>query len=299
VSARDFEILDERFKACIRTSANIDRLYTGCRWTEGPVYFPALRALLFSDIPNDRMLKLDEESEAVTVFRRPADYTNGNTVDRQGRLVSCQQGPRRVVRTEHDGSITVLADRYRGKRLNSPNDVVVKSDDSIWFSDPSYGIDSNYEGYKAPSELGERCVYRIGPHSHEVSRVADGFAQPNGLAFSVDERKLYIADSGVTPGVIRVFDVRSDGTLDNARVFATSGSGAFDGFRIDVDDRLWTSAGESVHCYDPDGTLLGRMLMPERVSNLTFGGPKRNRLFVTATSSLYSVLVAVSGAKTL
>jgi gluconolactonase len=299
VSARDFDILDDRFKACIRTSANVDRLHTGCRWTEGPVYFPALRTLLFSDIPNDRMLKLDEETDVVTVFRRPADYTNGNTVDRQGRLVSCQQGPRRVVRTEHDGSITVLADRYRGKRFNSPNDVVVKSDDSVWFSDPSYGIDSNYEGHKAPSELGERCVYRIGPHSHEVYRVADGFAQPNGLAFSTDERKLYIADSGVTPSVIRVFDVHSGGTLENGRVFATSDGGAFDGFRVDVDDRLWTSAGESVHCYDPDGTLLGRILFPERVSNLTFGGPKRNRLFVTATSSLYSVLVAVSGAKTL
>jgi gluconolactonase len=298
VAAHEFEILDDRFRACIRTSAKVDCLYTGCRWTEGPVYFPALRALLFSDIPNDRMLKLDEESETVTVFRRPADYTNGNTVDRQGRLVSCQHGPRRVVRTEHDGSITVLADRYRGKRFNSPNDVVVKSDDSIWFSDPSYGIDSNYEGYEAPSDLGERCVYRIDPRTHEASRVADGFVQPNGLAFSVDERRLYVADSGLAPSVIRVFDVREDGTLAGGRMFATSRDGAYDGFRIDVDDRVWTSAGESVHCYDPDGALLGRILIPERVSNLTFGGPKRNRLFITATSSLYSVLVAVSGMKT-
>ena len=202
MAARDFEIRDERFRQCIRTSANIERLFTGCRWTEGPVYFPAMRSLLFSDIPNDRVLRFDEQSEAVSVFRQPADYTNGNTVDRQGRLVSCQQGARRVVRTEHDGSITVLADRFEGKRFNSPNDVVVKSDDSIWFTDPSYGIDSNYEGFLAPSELGERRVYRIDPRSGAVRVVADGFAQPNGLAFSVDERRLYIVDSGKGRGIM-------------------------------------------------------------------------------------------------
>jgi gluconolactonase len=299
MSLRDFEILDERFKRCIRTSASVEQLYTSCRWTEGPVYFPALRTLLFSDIPNDRMLRFDEESGAVSPFRRPADYTNGNTLDRQGRLVSCQQGTRRVVRTEHDGSMTVLAERYQGKRFNSPNDVVVKSDDSIWFSDPSYGIDSNYEGFQAPSELGERRVYRIDPHSAAVTMVADGFAQPNGLAFSVDERCLYVADSGHPHGVIRRFDVGAAGKLSGGDVFVTCSTGIYDGFRVDVDDRLWTSAGESVHCYEPDGTLIGRILLPERVANLTFGGPKRNRLFITATSSLYSVLLAVSGAKTL
>jgi gluconolactonase len=299
MSLRDFEILDERFKRCIRTSASVEQLYTSCRWTEGPVYFPALRTLLFSDIPNDRMLRFDEESGTVSPFRRPADYTNGNTLDRQGRLVSCLQGTRRVVRTEHDGSMTVLAERYQGKRFNSPNDVVVKSDDSIWFSDPSYGIDSNYEGFLAPSELGERRVYRIEPRSGAVTMVADGFAQPNGLAFSVDERYLYVADSGHPQGVIRRFDVGAAGTLSGGDVFVTCSTGIYDGFRVDVDDRLWTSAGESVHCYEPDGTLIGRILIPERVANLTFGGPKRNRLFITATSSLYSVLVAVSGAKTL
>jgi len=298
VSAKDFEIVGERFKRCIRTSANIERLYTGCRWTEGPVYFPALRSLVFSDIPNDRMLRFDEESEAVSVFRRPSEYTNGNTLDRQGRLVSCQHGGRRVIRTEHDGSITVLADRFEGKRFNSPNDVVVKSDDSIWFSDPSYGIDSNYEGHEAPSEIGDRCVYRIDGRTHSVTKVADGFKQPNGLAFSVDERRLYVVDSGVGHGLMRVFDVR-DGSLTGGTVFAEHDAGIFDGFRVDVDDRIWTSAGESVLCYEPDGTLIGRIVLPERVSNLTFGGPKRNRLFITATSSLYSVLVAVSGAKTL
>jgi gluconolactonase len=298
VAAQDFEILDDRFKKCIRTSANVDRLYTGCRWTEGPVYFPALRSLVFSDIPNDRMLRFDEESEAVSLFRRPADYTNGNTLDRQGRMVSCQHGARRVVRTEHDGSITVLADRFEGKRFNSPNDVVVKSDDSIWFSDPSYGIDSNYEGHQSPTELGERRVYRIDARTGRVSVVADGFAQPNGLAFSVDERRLYIADSGRAHGVIRVFDVE-DGSLRGAEEFAVCRTGMYDGFRVDVDNRVWTSAGESIHVYESDGALIGRILIPERVSNLTFGGPKRNRLFITATSSLYSVLVAVSGAKTL
>ena len=300
MAAHDFEILDDRFQRCIRTSANVDRLFTGCRWTEGPVYFPAHRSLVFSDIPNDRMLRFDEESELVSIFRRPAEYTNGNTLDRQGRLISCQHGARRVIRTEHDGTITVLADRVDGKRLNSPNDVVVKSDDSIWFTDPTYGIDSNYEGHLAPSEIGDCCVYRIDARTHRVSKVADGFKQPNGLAFSVDERRLYIVDSGVGHGhgLMRVFDVRDDGSLGRADVFARYEHGVFDGLRVDVDGRIWTSAGEAVICYEPDGTLLGRIRFPERVSNLTFGGPKRNRLYVTATSSLYSVLVAVSGAKT-
>ena len=297
MAVRDFDIRDERFRQCIRTSANIEQLHTGCRWTEGPVYFPALRSLLFSDIPNDRMLRFDEQSGAVSVFRQPADYTNGNTVDRQGRLVSCQHGLRRVVRTEHDGFITVLAERFEGKRFNSPNDVVVKSDDSIWFTDPSYGIDSNYEGFQAPSELGERRVYRIDPRTGGVTAVADGFAQPNGLAFSVDEKRLYIADSGKGRGIMRVFDVHG-GELSGGEVFIECADGIYDGLRVDMNDRIWTSAGEAVHCHDRDGTLLGRIALPERVANLTFGGPKRNRLYITATSSLYSVLVAVSGAKT-
>jgi gluconolactonase len=201
------------------------------------------------------------------------------------------------VRTEHDGSITVLADRFHGKRFNSPNDVVVKTDGSIWFTDPSYGIDSNYEGWSSPSEIGERRVYRIDPRSGVVTMVADGFTQPNGLAFSVDEKRLYIADSGQKPSLIRRFDVHDD-SLRGGEVFATCSTGAFDGFRVDVDDRLWTSAGDSIHCYEPHGELIGRVLVPERVSNLVFGGSKRNRLFITATSSLYSLLLAVSGAKT-
>lgn len=294
----DYQILDERFRPCIRTSANIERLHSGCRWTEGPVYFPASRTLLWSDIPNDRMLRYDEVSGQVGVFRQPANYTNGNTVDRQGRLVSCEHGGRRVVRTEHDGAITVLADRYQGKRFNSPNDVVVRSDDSVWFTDPSYGIDSDYEGHKADSEIGARHVYRIDPGTGTVAIVADDFTQPNGLAFSPDERQLYIADTGLGDGVMRVFEVGDGGKLSGGGEFARCKTGRYDGFRVDADGRIWTSAGEAIHCYQADGELIGRVVMPERVSNLVFGGYKRNRLFITATSSLYSLLVAANGAKT-
>ena len=303
MAVRDFEIRDERFRQCIRTSANIERLFTGCRWTEGPVYFPAMRSLLFSDIPNDRVLRFDEQSEAVSVYRQPADYTNGNTVDRQGRLVSCQQGARRVVRTEHDGSITVLADRFEGKRFNSPNDVVVKADDSIWFTDPAYGIDSDYEGHKAESEIGACHVYRVDPGSGAIRIVADDFVRPNGLAFSPDERLLYIADTGVShmkdgPKHIRVFRVADDGKLSGGEVFATCTDAVFDGFRLDTEGRIWSSAGDGVHCLEPDGTLIGKVLVPERVANVVLGGPKRNRLFICATTALYAVLVAVNGAKT-
>lgn len=298
MAENDYQILDERFRPCIRTSANIERLYAGCRWTEGPVYFPASRTLLWSDIPNDRMLRYDEMSGQVGVFRQPANYTNGNTVDRQGRLVSCEHGGRRVTRTEHDGAITVLADRYQGKRFNSPNDVIVRSDDSVWFTDPSYGIDSDYEGHKADGEIGARHVYRIDPGTGAVAIVADDFTQPNGLAFSPDERRLYIADTGLGDGVMRVFDVGDGGKLSGGGEFARCKTGRYDGFRVDTDGRIWTSAGEAIHCYQADGELIGRVVMPERVSNLVFGGYKRNRLFITATSSLYSLLVAVNGAKT-
>lgn len=293
----DYEILDERFRRLIRTSAGLERLHTGCRWNEGPAYFPALRTLVWSDIPNERMLRYDEASGHVGVFRQPSGYANGNTVDRQGRLVTCEHGGRRVIRTEHDGAITVLADRYQGKRFNSPNDVVVRSDGSIWFTDPSYGIDSSYEGIKADSEIGGCHVYRIDTGG-EVRRVADDFTQPNGLAFSPDEKRLYIADTGLGDGVMRVFDVADDGRLLGGSEFARCATGRYDGLRVDEEGRIWTSAGEALHCHEPDGELIGRVVMPERVSNLVFGGPKRNRLFITATSSLYSLLVAVGGAKT-
>jgi gluconolactonase len=296
VAESDYDIIERRFRACIRTSAEVERLFKGCRWAEGPAYFPAQRSLVWSDIPNDRMLRFDEMSGAVGPFRQPAGYTNGNTIDRQGRLVSCEHGGRRVVRTEHDGTLTVLVDRFEGKRFNSPNDLVVKSDDSIWFTDPSYGIDSSYEGHKAPSEMPRR-VYRLEPESRAIRVVADDFTQPNGLAFSPDERRLYIADTGLEEGCIRVFDVSADQSLSGGEIFA-SASAHFDGFRVDEEGRIWTSAGPAVHCYEPNGALIGRVLVPERVANVVFGGPKRNRLFICATTSLYAVLLPVSGAKT-
>jgi gluconolactonase len=303
MASSDFEVLDDRFRFCVNASARVERLYDGCRWAEGPAYFPAGRYLLWSDIPNDRMLRWDETTGTTGVFRQPAGYTNGHTRDRQGRLVSCEHGRRRVSRTEHDGSVTTIADRYAGKRLNSPNDVVVKTDGSIWFTYPSYGIDTDYEGYRAESEIGGCHVYRVDAQSGDCRIVADDFVRPNGLAFSLDERRLYIADTGAThqpdgPRHIRVYDVRDDGTLSGGEVFATCTEGLFDGFRLDDAGRIWTSAGDGVHCYDPDGTLLGKVRVPEVVANVAFGGPRRNRLFICGTTSLYSILLPVLGART-
>ena len=289
-----FEVLDERFRT-VDGDAWIERLYTGCRWAEGPAYFPAGRYLVFSDIPNDRMLRWDETTGAVGVFRQPAGYANGHTVDRRGRLLSCEQGNRRLTRTEHDGSITVLADRYDGRRLNSPNDVVERADGSIWFTDPSYGIDSDYEGHKAASEIGACHVYRIAPDTGEVRIVADDFIRPNGLAFSLDERQLYIVDTRKKH--IRLFDVADDGTLSGGKVFATCDAGSFDGVRLDAAGRLWAAAHDGLHCFDPDGTLIGKLRLPEIVANLTFGGPKLNELYVCATSSLYAIRLNINGAR--
>lgn len=296
-------VLDERFRRLTIDSARLEKLTEGCRWAEGPAYFPAGRYLVWSDVPNDRMMRYDETSNTVSVFRTPSGYSNGNTVDRQGRLVTCEHGNRRVSRTEHDGSITVIASHYDGKRFNSPNDVVVKSDGSIWFTDPAYGIDSDYEGHKADSEIGACHVYRVDPQSGTVSIVADDFVRPNGLAFSPDEKRLYVADTGAThaadgPRHIRVFDVGENGKLTGGDVFATCTSGLFDGFRLDEAGRIWTSAGDGVHCYESDGTLIGKILVPEAVANVVFGGLKRNRLYICATTSLYSIMLPVNGAKT-
>ncbi len=287
------ERLDERFAGCAGDD-RVERLFEGCRWAEGPVYVPAGRYLLWNDIPNDRMLRWDEATGAVGVFRQPSGCANGNTLDRAGRLVTCEHGNRRVTRTEHDGAITVVADRYDGKRLNSPNDVVVRSDGSIWFTDPSYGIDSDYEGHRAASEIGACHVYRVDPANGDCRIVADDFVRPNGLAFSLDERRLYIADTRVNH--IRLFDVSEDGRLTGGDVFAECTVGVFDGIRLDSAGRVWAAAGVGVHCFDPDGTLIGKLRLPEVVSNLVFGGPKRNRLFVTATTSVYSILLNVNGA---
>ena len=290
-----FETLDPRFAAITNPTAKLERLATGCRWAEGPAYFPAGRYLVWSDIPNDRMLRWDECDGSVSEFRSPAGYTNGHTVDRQGRLVSCEHLARRVTRTEFDGTISVLADRYEGRRLNSPNDVVVHSDGSIWFTDPSYGIDHDYEGLRQERELDGCHVFRIDSDTLEVTRVADDFDRPNGLAFSPDESRLYIADSGA-PHHIRAFDVVDGRTLSGGEVFAVCDPGIFDGFRFDEAGRLWTSAGDGVHCFDTDGTLIGKVHVPETVSNVCFGGPHRNRLFITATTSLYSVYLLLRGA---
>ncbi len=297
MARNDYDILDSRFSACINGSANVEKLYQGTRWAEGPAWFPAGRYLVWSDIPNDRMLRWDEVTGAVAPFRQPAGYSNGNTVDRQGRLVTCEHGNRRVTRTEHDGSITVIADRYQGKRLNSPNDVVVRSDGSIWFTDPPYGIDSDYEGHKAEPEIGGNHVYRVDPTSGEVRIVADDFDRPNGIAFSLDERRLFVTDTAARPRVLRVFNVSDDGTLTGGEVFAAETSGGFDGFRLDSDGRIWMTGSDGIHCYDPDGTLIGKVLIPEPTANVEFGGAKRNRLFTCSTTSLYSVYLKVNGAK--
>ncbi len=301
MAASDYEVLDPSFRPLIRMSANVEKLAGGCRWAEGPAWFPAHRTLVWSDVPADRMYRYDEMTGHSGVFRDPSGNSNGNTVDRVGRLITCHHGSRNVTRTEHDGSTTVLADRYQGKRFNSPNDVVVKSDGSIWFTDPTYGIDTDYEGNRAASEVGANNVYRLDPATGAVAVVAEDFVQPNGIAFSPDERRLYIADTGAShvkngPRHIRVFDVAGDGALSGGDVFATCAVGAFDGFRLDEDGRVWTSAGDGVHCYAPDGALIGKILIPEIVANVCFGGPKRNRLFICATTSLYAVYVAVNGA---
>jgi gluconolactonase len=295
----DFEIVDPRFKRHLLGNCKVERLYTGTLWAEGPCYFADGNFLVWSDIPNDRMMRW-VDGLGVNVFRLPANNTNGHTRDRQGRLVSCEHGARRVTRTELDGRVTVLADCYQGKRLNSPNDVVVKSDGSVWFTDPSYGIDSDYEGHRAESEIGACHVYRLDPTSGDLQVVADDFAKPNGIAFSPDEQTLYVSDTGAThdpdgPHHIRAFDVENGTRLRNGREFAVCEHGLFDGFRLDTDGNLWTSAGEGVNCYTANGDLLGRIRIPEVVSNCTFGGPKRNRLFMTATTSLYAVYLNARG----
>jgi gluconolactonase len=291
----EFVVQEERF-ASRAGDKWMRRLHTGCRWTEGPVYFPAGRYLLFSDIPNDRTLRWDETTDEVGVFRQPSGYANGHTRDRAGRLISCEQGNRRITRTEHNGTVTVLAERYRGKRLNSPNDVIEHSDGSIWFTDPSYGIDSDYEGYRAESEIGACHVYRADPSNGEVRIVADDFERPNGLAFSVDERQLYIADTRQKPSHIRVFDVTDTGTLTNGKILCACDAGAFDGIRIDTEGMIWAAAHDGLHCFAPDGTRIGKLKVPEICSNFTFGGPRRNELFITASSSVYTLRVNFNGA---
>jgi len=291
----DYEIHDRRFADYLLGNCRVEKLYTGSLWAEGPVYFCDGDFLVWSDIPNNRMLCWSPGC-GVRDFRRPSNYSNGNTCDRQGRLVSCEHGTRRVTRTEWDGRVTVIANAHDGKRLNSPNDVVVKADGSVWFTDPPYGILSDYEGQRAESEIGGCHVYRCVPGDGDPAIVADDFDKPNGLAFSADESILYVSDTGLShdpdgPHHVRAFDVVDGRRLQNGRVLMQVDPGVSDGFRIDEDGNIWTSAGDGVHCYTPEGRLLGKILIPETVSNLTFGGRKKNRLFITATTSLYAVFV--------
>jgi gluconolactonase len=295
-----FEAFDARFSALYAQHIHVERLWSGARWCEGPAWFAAGRYLVWSDVPSNRMLRWDETDGSVSVFRQPSNFSNGNTVDRQGRLVTCEHQTRRVTRTEHDGSITVLADRYGGKRLNSPNDVIVGSDGSVWFSDPFYGVVTDYEGGVQEIEQDGSHLYRIDSVSGRVERMADDFVQPNGLAFSPDERALYVSDTGAThvaggPAHIRRFLVGDNGRLSGGSVFATSAAGIYDGFRVDHEGRVWTSAADGVHCYAPGGDLIGKIRIPEIVGNATFGGAFRNRLFICATTSIYSVYLFTRG----
>jgi gluconolactonase len=294
------QILDPSFAKYRLPLASVERLATGMRWSEGPVYFGDARCVLWSDIPNNRIMRWDEDTGATSVFRKPSHNANGNTRDRQGRLVTCEHDARRVTRTEYDGAITVICDRFDGKKLNSPNDVVVKSDGSIWFTDPAFGILGYYEGHLDTQEL-PMNVYRVDGQSGEATVVADGISAPNGLAFSPDESKLYIVESRSVPRKILACDVVDGRKLANRRVLIDAGPhGTPDGFRCDIDGNLWCGWGmtdelDGVRIFNPAGEPIGHIALPERCANLCFGGRHRNRLFMAASHSLYSLYVNTQG----
>jgi gluconolactonase len=294
--------LDKRFDKYRVMLTHVERLASGTLWGEGPVWFGDARCLIWSDIPNNRMMRWDEETGSVGVFRKPSNNANGNTRDRQGRLITCEHLGRRVIRTEYDGSITVICDRFEGKRLNSPNDVVVKSDGSIWFTDPRFGLLSHYEGEIADSEL-PMNVYRVDGKTGAVTVIADGINAPNGLCFSPDEKKIYIVESRSEPRRILVYDVSGDGgKIANGKIHIDSGpQGTPDGMRCDIDGNLWCGWGMSpeldgVRVFTPQGEPIGHIALPERCANVCFGGIKRNRLFMAAAHSLYAVYVNTQGA---
>ena len=295
------------FPAFVGTGA-VERVATGMRWAEGPVYFPAGRYVLFSDIPNNRIMRFCEEDGHLSVYRQPSMNSNGNTIDREGRLITCEHSGRRVTRTELDGSITIIVDKYNGKKLNSPNDVVVTSDGAIWFTDPVYGIGGNYEGLKEPPEQPKHNVYRVDPKSGDIKVVVDDFVEPNGITVSPDEKKLYVIDTGFTdgpdnPSHIRVFDLDVEtGKVSNSNVFAEMPKPSItDGMRTDTDGRIWCSVGwgdpneDGVRCYTPQGELLGKIHIPETVANLCFGGQQRNRLYICGSTSLYAAYTSATG----
>lgn len=292
-----YEALDPQFSRFVLGNAPVKEIASGFDWVEGPVWFGDLNCLLFSDIPNNRIMRWIP-GVGVSTFRAPSNFSNGHTRDRQGRLVSCEHGTRRVTRTELDGSITVIADRFAGKRLNSPNDVIVASDGAVWFSDPHYGISTDYEGTKSEQEL--PCnVYRVDTNGH-IEAVLTDFNCPNGLAFSPDESRLYVADTGrmfsKDPQHIRVFTVGSNWKLSGGEVFHSITPGCADGMRVDESGNLWSSAADGVHCIAPNGQLLGKILVPQTVSNVCFGGRHKHQLFITATTSVYSISLAIRGA---
>ena len=294
-----FEVYDNRFLALLNPDSHLEQLCTGARWAEGPIYFAEGDYLIWSDIKNNRMLRWSDK-DGMSTFRSPANYTNGNYRDLQGRLITCSHGARAVQRTEADGTIVTLVDHYQAARLNSPNDLVVKSDGTIWFTDPPYGIIQPEEGYFADSELPGNFIYRFDPQTNELTIVVNDMDKPNGLAFSPDETILYVADSGLShdpngPHHIRAYTVVDDKSLTNGRVFAVIDPGVPDGFRLDIHGNLFTSSADSIQVYDPNGTLLGKIMLPEVAANCTFGGPNKNRLFIAATTSIYSITLNTQG----
>jgi gluconolactonase len=294
------KVLDPSFAKYRISNAAVERLATGLRWCEGPVWLGDMRALLWSDIPNNRIMRWDEATGGVTEFRKPSNYANGLARDRQGRLLTCEHLTRRVTRTEYDGTITVLASSFEGKPLNSPNDIVCKSDGSIWFSDPPFGILHHYEGSAAKPELPTN-VYRIDGKTGKLQVVLGDLNRPNGICFSPDESKLYVGENGVTPRLIHVYDVGDGGKLTNKRKFLDCGEGTVDGFRCDVDGNLWCGWGmgkdelDGVMVYNPAGKAIGRIQLPERCANLCFGGVARNRLFMASSQSVYALFVGTQG----
>ncbi len=299
-----YEVVDERFEQLTRTDAVLHHLADGCTWAEGPVYVATEGVLYWSDVRGDRLMRYDESSGAVTVAEQPANFCNGHTLDRDGVIVACEHGTRSVVRWWPGGRRQPIADRYEGKRFNSPNDVIVATDGAVWFTDPTYGIDSDAEGRRAESEIGASYVYRVEPGDGSVTAEVTDMVRPNGLALSLDETSLFVADTGVShvddgPRHIRRYDVdpAAGKVIGGGEVFATCPDGVFDGFRLDSDGRIWSSGRRGVHCYERDGTLLGTVLLPEVCANVEFGGPARNVLYMTANTSLYALQVDVVGAR--
>jgi len=294
-----FEVIDPIFKTYVLGNAPLEKLGGGFRWVEGPVWFGDMGMLIFSDLPNDRVMRWSQ-ADGVQLFREPSHFANGHARDREGRLVTCSHRHRNVSRLEHDGTVTVLCDRYEGKRLNAPNDIVVKSDGTIWFTDPHYGLQTDYEGGKQKAEIGP-TVFRYDPRSDRLTIVADDFDEPNGLCFSPDERKIYIAETGKLfaeppKQFIRVFDVGEDGTLSGGDIFHKVSPGYADGFRCDEHGNIWSSAADGVHCISPHGELLGKVLVPSLTSNVAFGDRYRSRLFICASHDLYAIFLNVRGA---